>query len=96
MGSSQYFYDTFAYDTLIHQKYVNALLIYETYIYVSNFNNTLLKYWAQYTLFLPADLWVHTFTGVEIKHKFYFNIALHFSVKVFRNKISKNARYFLQ
>jgi hypothetical protein len=44
MGSSQYFYDTFAYGTYVYQKYFNALLIYEIYIYAPYFYKTLLKY----------------------------------------------------
>ncbi len=42
-GSSRYFYDTFAYGTYVYQKYFNALLIYEIYIYALNFYKTLLK-----------------------------------------------------
>ncbi len=95
-GSSQYFYDTFAYGTYVYQKYFNALLIYEIYIYAPYFYKTLLKYWAQNTLFCAADQWVHTSTAVEIKRKFYFNIALYFYVEVSHNKIQKIARYFLQ
>ncbi len=46
LGSSQYFYDTFAYETYVYEKYFNALLIYEIYIYAPYFYKTLLKYWA--------------------------------------------------
>jgi hypothetical protein len=84
-GSSQYFYDTFAYGTYVYRKYFNALLIYETHIYAPYFYKTLLKNRAQYSLFSAADLWVHTSTAVEIKRKFYFNFVLYFYVEVLRD-----------
>jgi hypothetical protein len=85
MGSSQYFNDTFAYGTYVYKKYFNALLIYEIYIYAPYFYKTLLKYWAQFTLFCSADLWVQTSTAIEILRKFNFNIALQFYIEVSRD-----------
>jgi hypothetical protein len=38
---------------------------------------------------------VHTSTAVEIKRKFYFNIAFYFYIEVSRDEIKKIAQYFL-